>query len=42
MKLMINLIKPTSGKILFDNTNILELCQKDITENIYYVNQSTT
>ena len=42
MKLIIKMVKPNKGNIFFENINIKEICQKEINENIYYVNQLTT
>ena len=36
------MVKPNKGNIFFENINIKEICQKEINENIYYVNQLTT
>ena len=42
MKLIIKMVKPNKGNIFFENINIKDICQKEINENIYYVNQLTT
>jgi len=41
MKLIIKMYTPTKGDIYIDNINSKELCQSDIRNNIYYVNQRT-
>jgi len=41
MKLIIKMYNPTKGEIYLDETNSKDICQKDIRNNIYYVNQRT-
>ena len=41
MKLIIKMYTPTQGTIYFDSINSKDLCQTDIRNNIYYVNQRT-
>ena len=41
MKLIIKMYNPTKGEIYFDDVNSKDICQKDIRNHIYYVNQRT-
>lgn len=41
MKLIIKMYNPTQGTIYLDETNSKDICQTDIRNNIYYVNQRT-
>jgi ABC-type multidrug transport system fused ATPase/permease subunit len=41
MKLIIKMYNPTKGDIYLDETNSKDICQTDIRNNIYYVNQRT-
>jgi len=41
MKMLIKMHEPSKGIIYMDGQNSKELCQKDIRDNIYYVNQRT-
>ena len=41
MKLIIKMYNPTKGEIYLDEINSKDICQKDIRNNIYYVNQRT-
>jgi len=41
MKLIIKMYNPTKGDIYLDEINSKDICQKDIRNNIYYVNQRT-
>jgi ABC-type multidrug transport system fused ATPase/permease subunit len=41
MKLIIKMYNPTKGEIYLDETNSKDICQTDIRNNIYYVNQRT-
>ena len=41
MKLIIKMYTPTQGTIYLDSINSKDLCQTDIRNNIYYVNQRT-
>jgi len=41
MKLIVKLYKPTKGSIQYDELNSVDICETDVRENIYYVNQRT-
>ena len=41
MKMLIKMHEPSKGTIYMDGQNSKDLCQKDIRDNIYYVNQRT-
>ena len=41
MKLIVKMLKPTSGKIYANDVDMSTLCDNDIRNNIYYVNQRT-
>lgn len=41
MKLIIKMYNPTKGDLWFDDVNSKDICQKDIRNHIYYVNQRT-
>lgn len=41
MKLIIKMYNPTKGDIYLDDVNSKDICQKDIRNHIYYVNQRT-
>lgn len=41
MKLIVKLYSPTKGTILFDDIKAEDICETDVRENIYYVNQRT-
>jgi len=41
MKLIIKMYNPTKGDIWLDDVNSKDICQKDIRNHIYYVNQRT-
>jgi ABC-type multidrug transport system fused ATPase/permease subunit len=41
MKLLIKMHEPSKGIIYMDGQNSKDICQKDIRDNIYYVNQRT-
>lgn len=42
MKLIVKLYTPTKGNILFDDIDAEDICESDVRDNIYYVNQRTT
>jgi ABC-type multidrug transport system fused ATPase/permease subunit len=42
MKLIVKMIKPTSGKIYYDSAESSRYCAKDVRTSVYYVNQRTT
>lgn len=41
MKLIVKLYKPTKGSIQYDELNAEDICETNVRDNIYYVNQRT-